>query len=160
MEEGGFDDIEMRNRNLREEEEKEEFHEAETKFGDGDYPENFDEGSPKMKFNTVDIPDVKKDAGAIKKSITEDKKKYFKKIFDIDIVKKNGPNSQDLIENTYFLGEKSIKIFYKGKQIGNVTDEKPDLYTRKNFRLVEEFKDRLAKAKKEWEKTLDSVVVE
>ena len=83
MAEGGFDDIEMRNKNLREEEE-EEYKEAETKFSDdddpwgiGDYPENFDEGSPKMKFNTVDIPDVKKDAKGMKKSLTEDKEKYL-----------------------------------------------------------------------------------
>ena len=166
MAESGFDDIEMRNKKLREEEEEEEEDkEAETKFSDdedpwgiGDYPENFGEGSPKMKFNTVDIPDVKKDAGGIRKSITEDKKKYFKKIFDIEIVKKKGPNSQDLIENTYFLGEKSVKIFYKGKQIGSVIDEKPEFYTRKNLRLVEEFKDRLEKAKKEYEKTLDFTI--
>ena len=76
MAEGGFDDIEMRNKNLREEE-------AETKFSNddpwdiGDYPENFDEGSPRIKFNTVDIPDVKKDAKGMKKSLTEDKEKYL-----------------------------------------------------------------------------------
>ena len=89
MAEGGFDDIEMRNKKLREEEEEEEeeeYKEAETKFSDdddpwgiGDYPENYDEGSPKRKFNTVDIPDVKKDVKGMKKSLTEDKKNLSEK---------------------------------------------------------------------------------
>ena len=67
----GFDDIEMKNKNIGEDDD--EFKEAETDFGGDenpwdirDYPENFGEGSPRMKFNTVDIPDVKKDAKAIK----------------------------------------------------------------------------------------------
>ena len=91
MAESGFDDIEMQNRNREEE--------AETKFDDDDdpwdigkEPENLDSGSPKIKFNTVDIPDIKKDAGAMKKSITEDKKKSFKKFFKVDIYKQDGEN--------------------------------------------------------------------
>ena len=73
MAEGGFDDIETKNRNR--EEDDEEFQEAETKLDSddnpwdiGDYPENFDEGSPKIKFNRLEtLSKLKKDAGNMKR---------------------------------------------------------------------------------------------
>ena len=160
MAEGGFDDIEMRNKNLREEE-------AETKFSNddpwdiGDYPENFDEGSPRIKFNTVDIPDVKKDAKGMKKSLTEDKKIFFRKIFDVSLEKKNGENSSLLLDNTEFVKKENgkVSIYFEGKQIGNVNEnDEPELYPKKNRKYVDKFVDALKKSTLEYEKTLDSVI--
>ena len=167
MAEGGFDDIEMRNKNLREEEE-EEYKEAETKFSDdddpwdiGDYPENFDEESPRIKFNTVDIPDVRKDAKGMKKSLTEDKKNSFRKIFDVSLAKKNGENSRMLLDNTEFVKNEKGKfsIYFEGKQIGNVNEnDEAELYTKRNGKYVDKFVDALRKSTLEYEKTLDSVI--
>ena len=72
MTEGGFDDIEMKNRNIEEE--------GETSFGGDDLEDHnisiiiINIEKPKSKFNRV--PDVKKDARSIRTSITSDRKKY------------------------------------------------------------------------------------
>ena len=83
----GFDDIEMKNRNIEEEEEEE----GETCFGGGD-PENHNRSiniinteNPKSKFNRVghrrigSVPDIKKYIGSMSRSMTSDRKKSFKK---------------------------------------------------------------------------------
>ena len=88
MAEGGeFDDLEMRDRykDLLSEEEEEDDNE-ETSFLDA--RENL--ASPPLrrmispershkKLERVDIPDIRKDAGGMKKSMTEDKKRSIKK---------------------------------------------------------------------------------
>ena len=161
MAEGEFDNIEMRNKNLREEEEEKEYKEAETKFYHDDYDENLDEGSPKIKFNTVDIPDVKKDAKGMKKSMTEDKKKSFKEIFNVSLEKKNGENSRMLLDKPEFVkNEKGkVTIYFEGKQIGNVNENgDAELYTKRNGKYVDKFVDALRKSTLEYEKTLDSVI--
>ena len=99
MAEGGFDDIEMKNRNSTaediEEEEKEE--EGETSFG-GDiledhnrsiniinYENSVNAENPKSKFNRVgrkqdgSVSNIKKDIGSMRRSMTSDRKKSFKK---------------------------------------------------------------------------------
>ena len=162
MAEGEFDDIELKNRNR--EEEEEEFHESETKFSDRDYPENFDERSPLVKFHRVDIPDVRKDAKGMKKSITEDKKNSFRKIFDITLKKNNGKNSTELLDNTDFIrmDNGNLAILYKDKKIGEF-DEKQnriDYFKKKNKINLQEFQNTLEEAKKEYEKTADLVVDE
>ena len=111
---GGFDDIEMRNRNIEEEEEE---REEETNLLDPNISINIiNKENP--RFNRVaDIPDVRKDAGSMKKSMTEDRKKSFKKIYDITLEKKNGPDSSILIDNTEFVKDQKgkVSIFFKGK---------------------------------------------
>ena len=114
-----------------------------------------------MKFNTVDIPDVKKDAKGMKKSMTEDKKNSFRKIFDISLAKKNGENSKMLLDNTEFVkNEKGkVSIYFKGKQTGNVNqNDKPELYTKKNKQYVDKFVNALRKSNLEYEKTLDYTI--
>ena len=96
MAEGGFDDIEMKNKNV-EEDEEEEYKEVEIDFGGDDieeYPDNFDESS-KTEFNRVDtLSKLKKDAGNMKRRITTVSKKDFREFFKIDINKKDGENSK------------------------------------------------------------------
>ena len=159
MAEGGFDDIEMRNKNLREEEERE--GEEETNFksdeddtwGIRDYPENFDERSPIIR---VDIPNVKKDAGSIKKIVNNDRKRSFKEIFDLPLKKNYGENSQILLDETRFEKRNdNIEIYFRDKKIGIYKDKKLNLFTRKNKAFVKEFKDVIEKATDEYNNTLD-----
>ena len=49
-----------------------------------------------------EIPNVRKDIAGIKRSITNDVKKIFKDIFNVGIEKKNGVNSESILENTRF----------------------------------------------------------
>ena len=56
----------------------------------------------------------------MKKSLTEDKKKSLRKIFDVDIKKENGVASRELIDNTNFIrmDNGKLAILYKDKKIG------------------------------------------
>ena len=159
----GFDDIEMKNKNIEEDPENEE---GETSF-DGDNPYDpvgnnrsiniINTENQKSKFNRVntfdisditDIPDVKKDSVSIKRSITGDRKKSFKKIFDVILEKKNGPNSSILLDKTVFVRDQkgNVSINFKGEKIGNVnTNNEPELFTRKNKKYVDEFNDYMKK---------------
>ena len=67
-----------------------------------------------------DIPNVNKDIAGIKRSITNDVKKVFKDIFNVSIEKKNGLNSESILENTRFQNAKDgrFTIEFKGKRIG------------------------------------------
>ena len=67
-----------------------------------------------------DIPNVRKDIAGIKRSITNDVKKIFKDIFNVTIEKKNGHNSESILENTRFQNAKDgrFTIEFKGKRIG------------------------------------------
>ena len=124
MAEGGFDDIEMRDKNFKKEEEEDNEDKDETQFYSPD--EDFGVGDPrygmpKEKINRVEIPDVKKDIGGIKKSMTEDRKRSFKKIFNMDIAKKNGFSSKYLIENTIFQEkEKLLQLYIEEKKLENI----------------------------------------
>ena len=169
MAEGGFDDIEMQNKNLKEEEE-EEYKEAETKFSDdddpwdiGDYPENFDEGSPKMKFNRIDedpqtsnrrsrtpmrSPSVRLDRRL--KGITYGERiMKFKNIFNIDLDDNAGPSNSILLDETKFRenNKGNISIIYRDRKIDdfNYKDGEPKLFTRKNKNFVDEFKSNMKK---------------
>ena len=97
MAEVGFNDIEMENRNMVKEEE-----EGETGFGRDDIEDHnrgintINTENRKSRFNTVghrrsgSVPDIKKDIGTMRRSMTSDRKKSFKKIFDVTIEKKMG----------------------------------------------------------------------
>ena len=111
----GFDDFEMKDKYKDEEEEDDD---NETSFMDA--RENL--GSPPLrtmtshekshqKFEQVNIPDIKKEAGGLKRTMTADVKRSYKKIFNIDIAKKNGPISKHLIENTILWRRKSYQDF-------------------------------------------------
>ena len=153
-------------------EEKEE--EGETSFGRDDLEDNpvghnrsiniINTENPKSKFNRVKyIPDVKKDAGSIRRLITGDRKKSFKKIFDVTLEKKNGPNNSILLDKTTFVRDQkgNVSIIFKGEKIGNVnTNNEPELFTRKNKKYVDEFNDYMKKAKKEYEKTPRAAIQE
>ena len=168
MAEGEFDDIEMQNRNLmEEEEEEEEYKEAETDLGGKDPNESiqiFNTENPRFQRTEWEIPDVKKDAKGMKKSITEDRKKSFRKIFNVDIKKENGKNSSELIDNTNFIriDNGKLAILYKDKKIGefNEKEKRIDYFKKKNKIKLQEFQNIFEEAKKEYEKTLDSVVDE
>ena len=154
MEESGFDDFEMKEKykDLMSEEKDEnddniDFLDARENLGS---PPPSKRMSIAQKFERVDIPNVK--MGGIKKSMTEDKKKSFKKIFKVDIEKKNGFLSKFLIENTIFSGEgKDIAIFFKGEEIGIFKNDKLKMDRRR--KIVKEFERALEKSKEEFEKT-------
>ena len=168
MAEGGFDDIEMRHRKLREEEEEEEG-EKETMFkSDDDELEkeygllkdlgklNSQDGVEKPFIPNIDIPDVKADTKGMKKSLIEDKKKSFKRIFDLPLEKQYGKNSTTLLEETRFeKRNNSVEIYFKEVKIGNYKNNILDMFKRRNKKFVNEFKDVMSKARDEYYKTLD-----
>ena len=173
MAEGGFDDSEMKD--INEEKEEDERRNEETSFNDNDDYNSHNKSiniintsNPKSKFSRVDyrehIPDVNKDAGSIRKSLTNDRKKSFKKIFNVDLEKKNGPSNSILLDNTVFVKDQpgnqteNISIVFKGKKIGNVKNLEPELFSRKNKKYVDEFNDNMKKAIKEYEKTPAALV--
>ena len=170
MAEGGFDDLEMKNINEEKEEEENERMNEETSFNNDDDSHNnsiniINTSNPKSKYSRVDyrkyILDVKKDAGSIRKSLTNDKKKSFKKIFNVNLEKKNGPNNSILLNNTVFVRDQkgNVSIVFKGEKIGNVNKNlEPELFIRKNKKYVDEFKDNMKKAIKEYEKTSAALV--
>ena len=154
----GFDDIEMRNRNMEEEEEESE---GETSFG-GDDPENHNRSvniinteNPKSKFNRVgrrqigSVPDIKKDIGSMRRSMTSDRKKSFKKIFDVTLVQ-----IQVYCQITLFVREnENIFIVFKGKKIGNVDNNlEPELFVRKNKKYVNKFNENMKKLQDQQQK--------
>ena len=161
--------LKWKNRNMEEKEE-----EGETSFGRDDLEDNpvghnrsiniINTENPKSKFNRVKyIPDVKKDAGSIRRLITGDRKKSFKKIFDVTLEKKNGPNSSILLDKTVFVRDQkgNVSIIFKGEKIGNVnTNNEPELFTRKNKKYVDEFNDYMKKAKQEYKKTPRAAIEE
>ena len=169
----GFDDIEMRNRNMEEEEEEEE---GETSFGGDDLEDNpeghnrsiniINTENPKRKFNRVDLSretpvNISKRMRNVKSTITQDRKNSFKKIFNFNIEKKNGPNNSILLDNTVFVRDPSENIFivFKVKKIGNINKNLEfELFSRKNKKYVDEFNDNMKKAIKEYEKTPAALV--
>ena len=108
-----------------------------------------------------DIPNVRKDIAGIKRSITNDIKKIFKDIFNVSIEKKNGANSESILENTRFQNAKDgrFTIEFKGKRIGWIErDRSVSLFEKKNKKLVDEFKNLMDGAAREFEKTPESLV--
>ena len=112
-----------------------------------------------------DIPNVRKDLAGIKRSITNDVKKVFKDIFNVSIEKKNGPNSESILENTRFQSAKDgrFTIEFKGKRIGWI--ERPQagkrsvsLFEKKNKKLVNEFLNSMDGAVREYQQTPESLV--
>ena len=107
------------------------------------------------------IPNVRKDIAGIKRSITNDVKKIFKDIFNVTIEKKNGHNSESILENTRFQNAKDgrFTIEFKGKRIGWIErDRSVSLFEKKNKKLVDEFKNSMDGAAREFEKTPNSLV--
>ena len=177
MAEGGFDDIEMRNRNLREEEEREEEGEEETNFKSDDDDEleeengllkglkrlnSREERREKPFIPNVDIPDdgipnVKKDAGSIRKIVTNDRKKSFKEIFHLPLKKSYGENSTLLLDETRFekKDDNNVEIYFKGEKIGNYKNNQLELFKSWNKKGVKEFKDLKLKATDEYYNTSD-----
>ena len=112
-----------------------------------------------------DIPNVRKDIAGIKRSITNDVKKVFKDIFNVTIEKKNGPNSESILENTRFQSAKDgrFTIEFKGKRIGWIERAQAgkrsvSLFEKKNRRLVDEFKNLMDGAAREYQQTPESLV--
>ena len=108
-----------------------------------------------------DIPNVNKDIAGIKRSITNDVKKVFKDIFNVTIEKKNGVNSESILENTRFQNAKDgrFTIEFKGKRIGWIErDRSVSLFEKKNRKLVDEFKNLMDGAMAEYQQTPESLV--
>ena len=107
------------------------------------------------------IPNVRKDLAGIKRSITNDVKKVFKDIFNVTIEKKNGVNSESILENTRFQNAKDgrFTIEFKGKRIGWIErDRSVSLFEKKNKKLVSEFKNSMDGAMAEYQQTPESLV--
>ena len=115
------------------------------------------------------IPNVRKDLAGIKRSITNDVKKVFKDIFNVTIEKKNGVNSESILENTRFQNAKDgrFTIEFKGKRIGWIErdrsvpggrDRVVSLFEKKNKKLVDEFKNLMDGAAREYQQTPESLV--
>ena len=107
------------------------------------------------------IPNVNKDIAGIKRSITNDVKKVFKDIFNVVIEKKNGVNSESILENTRFQNVKDgrFTIEFKGKRIGWIErDRSVSLFEKKNKKLVNEFKNLMDGAAREYQQTPESLV--
>ena len=118
-----------------------------------------------MDLGGSEIPNVKKDIAGIKRSITNDVKKIFKDIFNVTIEKKNGHNSESILENTRFQNAKDgrFTIEFKGKRIGWIERAQAgvrsvSLFEKKNKKLVDEFKNSMDGAAREFEKTPNSLV--
>ena len=108
-----------------------------------------------------DIPNVRKDIASIKRSITDDVKKVFKDVFDVTIEKKNGHNSESIIENTRFHNVKDGRytIEFKGKRVGWIErDRSVSLFEKKNKKLVDEFKNLMDGVVREYQQTPESLV--
>ena len=108
-----------------------------------------------------EIPNVRKDIAGIKRSITNDVKKVFKDIFNAVIEKKNGVNSESILENTRFQSAKDgrFTIEFKGKRIGWIErDRSVSLFEKKNKKLVDEFKNLMDGAAREYQQTPESLV--
>ena len=106
-------------------------------------------------------PNVNKDIAGIKRSITNDVKKVFKDIFNVVIEKKNGVNSESILENTRFQNAKDgrFTIEFKGKRIGWIErDRSVSLFEKKNKKLVNEFKNLMDGAAREYQQTPESLV--
>ena len=107
------------------------------------------------------IPNVRKDIASIKRSITNDVKKVFKDVFDVTIEKKNGHNSESIIENTRFQNAKDgrFTIEFKGKRVGWIErDRSVSLFEKKNKKLVDEFKKTMDGVVREYQQTPESLV--
>ena len=112
-----------------------------------------------------EILNVNRDIAGIKRSITNDVKKIFKNIFNVTIEKKNGHNSESILENTRFQNAKDgrFTIEFKGKRIGWIERAQAgvrsvSLFKKKNRKLVDEFKNSMDGAAREYEKTPNSLV--
>ena len=108
-----------------------------------------------------EIPNVNKDIAGIKRSITNDVKKVFKDIFNVFIEKKNGHNSESILENTRFQSAKDgrFTIEFKGKRIGWIErDRTVSLFEKKNKKLVDEFKNSMDGATREYQQTPESLI--
>ena len=107
------------------------------------------------------IPNVNRDIAGIKRSITNDVKKVFKDIFNVVIEKKNGVNSESILENTRFQNAKDgrFTIEFKGKRIGWIErDRSVSLFEKKNKKLVDEFKNLMDGAMAEYQQTPESLL--
>ena len=108
-----------------------------------------------------DIPNVNKDIAGIKRSITNDVKKVFKDIFNVSIEKKNGHNSESILENTRFQNAKDgrFTIKFKGKRIGWIErDRSVSLFEKKNKKLVNEFLNSMDGVVREYQQTPESLI--
>ena len=101
--------------------------------------------------------DIKKYAGSIRKSLTNDRKKSFKKIFNLNLEKKNGPSNSILLDNTLFVRDEkgNVSILFKGKKIGNVNKNlEPELFKKKIINMLMSSRIILKKQSKNMKKLL------
>ena len=162
----------MRNRNIEEEREREEGETSGGNFADTDLDtgettrllpltSQTDQNEVRVKNpESEDFKKFKKNLGLIKRLLNNDKKNVFKDIFDFTPEKKNGKNNNILLEKTRFVndGKGNVSIIFKDVKIGNIIDNKPELFVRKNKTFVNEFRDIFEKAKQEYKKTPDSII--
>lgn len=104
-----------------------------------------------------EIPNVRRDAGVIRRHIIHDKKQFLKKGLGITVNKGDGPNSTILYDELRTTTGKNNKIngaMYKGKKILILRNGKMEYSTDRNrTSYVNEFKELLRKANIEHQKT-------
>ena len=168
-----FDDYEMKEREQEQEREQETIREdVEWNEQEQEQETNFDEFEDvivdlenleqrQAEVDLGEIPNVRTDIAGIKKSITSDVKRVFRDIFNMSIEKKNGKNSESILENTRFQSAKDgrFTIEFKGKRIGWIErDQSVSLFEKKNKKLVLEFKNSMNLVEHEFEKTPESLI--
>ena len=169
-----FDDYEMKEREQKQEREQERAREEqeaqeaeqETNFDDIEDVivdlENLEDQQRQVDMDLGGgVPNVGRDIAGIKRSITNDVKRVFKDIFKVSIEKKNGKNSESILENTRFQSSKDgrFSIEFKGSRIGWIErDQTVSLFEKKNKKLVNEFKNSMELVEREYEKSPSSLV--
>ena len=159
----GYDDIEMKNRDMREEEEEEEYKEAETDFGGGDETQRLlDDRRSRSVPVPIRSPIIRLDR-RLRGLTYGEKIMKFKDIFNINLDERAGPSNKILLDETKFRenNKGNISIIFRDRKIGNFNfkDGEPN-FLKQNKNFVEEFKDRMKEARKEYEKTPAAVINE
>ena len=108
------------------------------------------------------VPNVRRDAGVMKRHIIHDKKQFLKDVFGITVNKGDGPSSTTLYDELRTTTGKNGKIngaSYKGKKILIMKNGKMERSTDKSkVRYVNEFEELLKKAQAEHQKTPAALV--
>ena len=117
-------------------------------------PEGVDDPS------TSGVPNIGRDAGAMRRYIIHDKKQFLKNGLGITVNKGDGPNSTILYDELRTTTGKINGAMYKGKKILILKNGRIEYSTDRSIeRYVNEFKDLLKKADVEHRRT-PAVIVE
>ena len=158
---GGFDDMEMEDRDECEREMKE-GGEEETSFGGYREREEWQE-TPSGRFTHVDVggdvPDSRHDGRAINASITRDRKEFLSRNLGLDVRLADGKNSRKLIREmivTFGVRGEPNGVEYKGVKVVVSRNEGKTFELSKNKKSsggVSEFKRLMEKAREERNET-------